>query len=130
MDGSDENEVGAGRTRGIGTGRDQSGRGSVRAGGLQREAGRSGPPVMRDRDADAAGARVEGGVQCLARLGPSCGEACAANESVSSAATTMAACSEVPQPVTTTGSPAAAASTTASRSRVTSGQSAPRDPAP
>ena len=71
VDGSDEDEVGVGCTRGIGTGRDQSGRGSVRAGGLQREAGRSGPPVVGDRDADAAGARVEGGVECLARLGPS-----------------------------------------------------------
>ena len=71
VDGSDEDEVGVGRARGIGAGRDQSGRGSVRAGGLQRELGRSGPSVMGDRDADAAGARVEGGVECLARLGPS-----------------------------------------------------------
>ena len=31
---------------------------------------------MGDRDADAAGARVEGGVECLARLGPS-RESCA-----------------------------------------------------
>ena len=69
MDGGDEDEVGAGPTRGVGAGRDQSGRGAVLAGGLQRELGRSGPPVMRDRDADAAGAGVEGGVERLAHLG-------------------------------------------------------------
>ena len=70
VDRSDEDEVGAGRARGIGAGRDQRGRGSALAGGLQREPGRPGPSVVGDRDADAAGARVEGGVQRLARLSP------------------------------------------------------------
>ena len=78
VDRSDEDEVGVGYTRGVGAGRDQAGRGSVRAGGLQGELGRPGPSVMRDRQADAAGARLEGGVECLARLGPSRRKACAA----------------------------------------------------
>ena len=78
MHGSDENEVGSRRARGIGTGRDQCGPGSACAGSLQRQPGRSGPSVVRDSEADAAGARVEGGIQCLARLGPSRGKARAA----------------------------------------------------
>ena len=71
MDGGDEDVVGVGRARGIGAGRDQRGPGSALAGGLQREPGRPGPSVMGDGEQNAAGAWVEGGVECLAGLGSS-----------------------------------------------------------
>ncbi len=76
--GGDEDEIGARRARGGGAGGDQAGRGAALAGRLQREAGRSCAAVVGDREADAAGPRVEGGVERLAGLGASRAEARAA----------------------------------------------------
>ena len=64
---------------------------------------------MRDADADAAGARIERGIERLARL-RTAREPVARSASPSSSATAIAPCSDVPQPVTTIGSPARAAS--------------------